>query len=174
MQYNISIFPIFISYFINSSSVNGQDLDLKTHPLSDNSGYFLILKLISSGKVNIWKYLFSTSTSAQCQELSVLNGYGKAQVKISDSQFFFLATDTTSPYPLHMIKVTFGATTTSWSNKLLCSSGTCSTAASESILSSDSTYVYSTFISLFYPNWIKNALNNYACNNRLVITLEVY
>ena len=50
-----------------------------------------------------------------------------------------------SNYDLYFYKITFGNTAVDWANKLQCPSGICSTSYASSILSSDSTSIYSFF-----------------------------
>ena len=80
-----------------------------------------------------------------CQEIASLNNYAKAQLRVSESQFFFIGIDPTSPFHLHFLKLTYGNSSPDRANKMLCASGTCTVLNSESILSSDSTYIYTTF-----------------------------
>ena len=63
---------------------------------------------------------------------------------LSQTQFFFLGVDST-PGNLHMYKITFLSTATDWANKIACSSGTWSSSNSMSILSADSSTIYSFF-----------------------------
>ena len=62
---------------------------------------------------------------------------------VSPTQFFLLGADISSPYTLHIYKITFGSTAVDWANKQGCSSGTWVVFYSESLLSSDNSTLYS-------------------------------
>ena len=64
---------------------------------------------------------------------------------ISDTQFFVLGAGSSTPYDLHMYKLTFSKTSVDWADKLACVSGTWISSFSESILSADGLTIY-TFI----------------------------
>ena len=64
---------------------------------------------------------------------------------ISNSQFFILGVTTTILYNLQMYKITFSLTSVSWSNQIVCPSGTWSASYSESVLNTDGSTVYSFF-----------------------------
>ena len=63
--------------------------DIKTHILSDNSGYF-ISGYDSSSRANICKYLFSNPSTAQCQIITSFKFYSYGQLMLSSDQFFAL------------------------------------------------------------------------------------
>ena len=113
---------------------------MKTWPLSDNSGYFF--SGYDSGSIaNICKYIFS---SASCQWQSITNikiGYG--HLMISDTQFFMVGAGPSTPYDLHMYKLTFLNTSVDWADKIACASGTWTSSFSESVLSEDGLSIYS-------------------------------
>ena len=117
---------LFLNSFNNlnsiySTGIYGNNHDIKTWPLADLSGYFVI-GFNPSNIAKICKYTFSSS-SAQCQTISNINtGYG--HLMISNSQFFVLGADSASPYNLHIYKITFLSTSVDWANKIACSSGT--------------------------------------------------
>ena len=106
--------------------------------LSDGSGYYVTGWDIT-GIANIWKYLFSPSSSA-CQQISNFDQYANGQLKISDSSMFMLGVDPSSPYQLHLYKHTFGGTSPDWSLQLSWPSGFWSIGYSESLLISSSIY----------------------------------
>ena len=62
-------------------------------------------------------YLFSTPTSAQCHNVPSVFVFPYGQIKISDSEYFFLGIDQ-APSDLHLLKVTFGNSLVDWSNKI--------------------------------------------------------
>ena len=113
--------------------------------MQDNSGFYILSLNAFSGKVNIWRYLFSTSASMQWQEITDVSGYAYSQLMITTS-LFFIGTDTTTPYPLRFYKVTFGQTAVDWESKMLCSSATWSTHPSESLISNDNSKIYIIFM----------------------------
>ena len=125
-----------------STGIDGQNNDLKTWPLTDLSGYFVI-GYDSLSVAKICKYTFSLS-SAHWQTINSINsGYG--HLMISNSQFFILSVASISPYNLKMYKITFSLTSVNWANQIACISGTWSANLSESVLSSDGSTVYSFF-----------------------------
>ena len=65
---------------------------------------------------------------------------------LNSNQLFILSRDKTSPYNLLLYKITFSTPSVDWANKMLCASGTWTTNLSESLLSSDSSIIYSFFI----------------------------
>ena len=127
---------------IYSTGIYGGNNDIKTWPLADLSGYFVIGS-DSSSIAKICKYTFS-SLSAQCKSINSIN-YGYGHLMISNNQFFVLSTAKTSPYNLQMYKITFSLTSVNWANQIACPSGTWSASNSESVLSSDGSTVYSFF-----------------------------
>ena len=133
----------FLSFiFIYSTGIYGGNNDIKTWPLADLSGYFVIGYDSSTPYyAKICKYTFSKS-SAQCQTITnIIIGYG--HLMISNSQFFVLGA--TSNYNLQMYKITFSLTSVNWANQITCSSGRLSASLSESVLSYDGSTVYSFF-----------------------------
>ena len=135
---------------IYSTGIGGDNHDIKTWPLFDLSGSFVIGYDSSTAIAKICKYTFSSS-SAQCQTISNIDtGYG--HLMISNSQFFVLGVAPSSPYNLQMYKITFLSASVNWANKIACASGTWFSNFSESLLSSDGSTIYSFFIfsSTFY------------------------
>ena len=93
--------------------------------------------------MRILSYVFS---SASCQWQSITNikiGFG--HLMISDTQFFVVGAGPSSPYDLHMYKLTFSKTSVEWADKIAWASGTWTSNLSESILSADGLTIY-TFI----------------------------
>ena len=145
-----SLVLLFATHFLSfnnsitltfSSFLNGISHDIKIHLLSDGSGYY-VTGADSSGRSNIWKYLFSSPSSSVCQQISNFNGYAYGQLKISDSSMFVLGVHPSSPYQLHLYKHTFGNTSPDWSLKLSWPSGTWTASYSESLLISSSLYTF--------------------------------
>ena len=101
--------------------------------------------LTSTNFLNVWKYLFSSPTTSQCQEIVSIKQYAYGQLKIADGQFYFVGIDPTSSYPLHLNKITFGNSAADWSYKMTCWSGSWSASESDSVLSSDGLKIYSVF-----------------------------
>ena len=136
------LFILFNLTSIYSTNIYGYNYDIKTWPLADLSGYFVIGSQISSPYyAKLCKYTFSLS-SAQCQTINNIEiGYG--HLMISNSQFFVLGTATASPYNLRMYKITFSLTSVNWANQIACNLGTWTTSYSESVLSSDGSTIYS-------------------------------
>ena len=127
-----------------STGINGNSHDIKTWPLTDLSGYFVIGFDSLTGIANMCKYTFSSS-SAQYQKITNI-GYGFGHLMISNSQFFVLGTASASPYNLQMYKLTFSLISANWANQISCVSGAWYTGNSESVLNSDATKIYSFFL----------------------------
>ena len=127
-----------------STGISGSNRDIKTWPLADLSGYFVIGLDSSTSIAKICKYTFSSST-AQCQTINNMrNGYG--HLMISNNQFFVLSITDESSKNLQMYKITFSLTSVNWANQIIWTSGAWSTVYSESVLSSDGSKIYSFFI----------------------------
>ena len=137
-------FSELINFNSYSSFLNGHSHDILIHLLSDNLGYY-ITGADSSGIANIWKYIFSILSTWQWQQINSFNNYAFGQLKISDTQFFFLSDDP-STHSLHFYKFTFSSTSPDWADKLAWSSGAWTSSTSESLLSSDKSKIYSLFI----------------------------
>ena len=129
---------------IYSSVIRDGHTTLVIHVISDNSGYYLIGR--GAPTFSIWKYLFSTPASSQCQEIPFSNLFGYGQLMISDTSFFLLTEDAASPYSVHFYRITFSQTSPNWMNKMLWTSGTWTAAISSSVLSSDSSTIHSFFV----------------------------
>ena len=129
-----------------SSNLNGQDYNVRTWILSDNSGYFVIAVNTGSSKVNIWKYLFASPTSVSWFETSNLSGNTNNQMKLSDSQLFFISLDNSSPSNLHMCKVAFGSTSVDWAKMIMCPTSSWNSYTGETLMSSDGSVMYTFFL----------------------------
>ena len=122
----VYLLHLLIHFYFNNNSIystgiNGSSHHIKTWPLADISGYYVI-GFYSLNIAKICKYTFSSS-SAQCQAISnVIYGFGL--LIISNSQLFILGVDPASPYNLHMYKIAFLSTSVIWANQVACSSGT--------------------------------------------------
>ena len=97
----------------------------------------------------ISKYLFSSSTSSQCQKMSNLASFAFGQLKLSDTSFFLLKNQPPYPYSLHFYKITFASTAPDMALTMACPSGQCSTYYSESLLVSSSIYSFFAYGSSF-------------------------
>ena len=86
-------------------------------------------------------YLFSSSSSAQWQQIAKFGNYAYGQLKLSDTIFFMLGSDPSS-YDLHFYKLSFGSLSPEFSLKLACTLGTWVTNYSESFLISSSIYSF--------------------------------
>ena len=95
----------------------------------------------SGGYPYLWKYMFSTSLSAQCQLMNSLyfNNYG--QWILSNDKVFIAGSHPVSPYYFHYYKITFGNTALDWVSKFSWTSGW-GTSYSETIVDSTNTYIY--------------------------------
>ena len=126
----------------------GSTSDTKVNLLSDNTGYYVI-GAGSGNTAAMCKYLFSSPTTSQCQ--TVYNIYQNAfgLLMLSNTDFYLYGSDNNSPYTMYLYRFTFGSTSVSWANIILCSSGSWLSDRGFSYLSSDSTQIYSFF---FYGN----------------------
>ena len=104
-----------------SMSLNGSNIGIKIHTLSDSSGYYVIGRN-GSGVSSICKYILTSSTSALCQQIANLNSFSYGQLKISDTEYFVLNYNS-ADYSLYFFKFTFSMTRVDWANKMLWSSG---------------------------------------------------
>ena len=146
----IFLFVIFYSKFIlifitslYSSFLIGFWYDIKTHLLSDGSGYY-ITGSDTSPRGNIWKYLFTSPTTTQCQKIIDVQSFLYGQIKLSEVSFFMIGLGYPAPNSLHIYKHTFGNSSPDWSLTMAWPSGTWTTTYSESLLVSSS--IYSFFI----------------------------
>ena len=130
-----------IYILIYSSFLNGQSFDIKIHLLSDSSGYY-VSGADSSNRANIWKYIFSSPTTSQCQKFSTFSYYAFGQLKLSDTTLFILGTNPASPYQLQLCKHTFGNLSPDWSLKLSWPIGAWYQTLSESLVVSSSIYSF--------------------------------
>ena len=139
---------LFVWFFIQiwfitfnfSSFLNGLSIDIKIHSISDSSGYYITGRDISQIP-NIWKYLFSSPTSCQCQQITNFfqNAYG--QLKLSDTTFFMLGVHPSPTYQLHLYKLSFSNTSLDWALKQAWPS-TWTAYHSESLIVSPSIYTF--------------------------------
>ena len=141
-----------------SSILNGYSYDIKVHPLSDDSGYYIIGK-DSSNIASIWKYLYSSPSSTQCQQIFNFQNYAFGQLKISDTSFFFLGNDPLS-FHLHLYRFTFSNTTPDWASLLHCASGSWVASNSESLILSSTIYSFFPYGSPAYLYFVSLNLNS--------------
>ena len=125
---------------------------MKTFILSDNSGYFIFGRNSDSNSPSICKYLFSITESAYCQEISSLTQFVKAQLMLSNSEFFFIGSKPTTSYDLHFYKITYGSSHADWSKKMLCASAW-SIGSSETIVHTDNKKFYNYYMFGTSPNF---------------------
>ena len=115
---------------------------IKIHLLSDNSGYFILSSKYPTLQLNIWKYIFSNPTNAQCQNIPSILDYPQGQLMLDDNQFFFIGVDSSSKKS-HFFKISYSQQTTDWVKMMACSpSDWYGADFSESILSLDSSKIY--------------------------------
>ena len=100
----------------------------------------------------IWKYLFSDTNNVNCQQISTNIYYPHGSLMINNNQYFMLGIEATSPYTIHFYKVSSGSSSVDWANKILWTEGNCKSGLSESLLSTDSSLIYSFFIFGSAPN----------------------
>ena len=112
-------------------------------PLSTNAGYYIIGN--RGNELNMWKYLFSSSTTIQWQIVSSISVTYNSYLMISDTQLFLMGSDPNSPGNLYFNKMTFTSTSANWSSRLVCPSGSWNSRSSLSVLSTDILNIYSLF-----------------------------
>ena len=116
--------------------------------ISDGSGYYITGR-DSTAVASIWKYLFSTPSTSQCQLIPNFKDYAFGQLKLSDESFYMLGyhSSTTS---LHLYKLTFGNLSADWALKMIWTSSPWSAFQSESASLFSSIYSFFTFGSTKY------------------------
>ena len=112
---------------------------MRIFPLSDSTGYYIVAK--SGTTVDLWKYLFSSPSTASWQPATIISTYGDGSIMLNDNQLLLVGFNSAS-LDLKFLKVTFGSTSVDWSSKISCTTGGCTINYSESILSSDSSMIY--------------------------------
>ena len=125
--------------FSFSNVIDGQADNINIHILSDESGYYISGK-DTSNIANLWKFLFSTPSTSQCQKINKINNYLFAQIKISDTSFFMLSND--NSYNLHLFKITFSSTSPVWARKMIWSSGAWTAYISQALQISSKIYAF--------------------------------
>ena len=115
---------------------------IKVHPLLDNTGYFLITAKSTSNLANICKYLFSIPSSVGCREIPSMSMYTYGQLMLSAETFFFVGLDPNN-FNLHFYKAGFGGNSIVWGNKINWNLALWSVSYSESLISEDSSKIYS-------------------------------
>ena len=109
--------------------------------LANNAGYYIIPSSGSSGgNPYLWKYLFSTSLSAQCRLMNSLYYYNFGQWILTNDKVF-IAGSYNDPYYFCYYKITFANTALDWARKFTWTSGW-GTYYSETIVDSTNTYIY--------------------------------
>ena len=116
--------------------------------LSDNSGYYVI-QIYTDNIPHVLKYSFSSSTTNQHYILNSMTSYAYGTLMISDTELFWI-TQTTSPYNLVFIKLTFANTPANWAKQMSCSSSSCHIDSSWSLLSTDKSKIYTLFVYVQY------------------------
>ena len=148
-----------------SSFLYGLSHDIKTHLLSDGSGYY-ITGQDSTERARIWKYLFTIPTTSQCQKITNIKYYLFGQIKLSEVSFFMLGTDPSAPGNLHIYKHTFGNTSPDWSLTMAWPSGTWTMYNSESLLVSSSIYSFFVYGSTKYVYMVEISLLDGSVSSR--------
>ena len=113
--------------------------------LSDDSGYFVSGVDSSVGFVVIWKYLFSSPATSQCQKITSFRLYDYGTLKLSDNSLYLVGSDIATPWSLLFYKMTFGSTTPTWALKIYC----LNPSTGWSIASSETVVISSTIYSFF-------------------------
>ena len=125
------------------AGINGNSFEIKTYPLNDGSGYFVI-GTDNTNYATICKYTFLTSNAEWQLIPRIYYGYG--HLMISNNIIFLLGIFLPN-HDLHMYKITFSSTSPDWANQLVCNSGNnWSSYYSESLLSQDKSTIYSFFV----------------------------
>ena len=120
--------------------------------LSDNSGYYVI-QVYNDGIPHVLKYSFSSPTTNQQYILNSMISFAFGTLMISDSELFWIARTSTSPFNAVFIKLTFANTSADWAKMMSCS-GSCDIWYPWSLLSTDKSKIYSLFS--YYQSSIRN------------------
>ena len=129
---------------------------MKIMVLSTGLGYYFAATCSTDTLTYLWKYLFSSTTTASCQKITTMDVIAYGQLRINDNQLFLIGNEPLSTYHLQYYKITFGNTAVDWANKISWASGSWSVSNSESLLSSDNSliYTFATFGSTQYLYFI--------------------
>lgn len=117
---------------------------------------------VSTSKINLWSYAFSTPSTIGCQELSISSMSLWAVMNLNGEQFLFITTESSLPNYLWFYKTSYGSTSTTWSSKWTSPSSSSSQDKSDVVLSSDSSLIYAFFSygDLIYVHFVMlNATN---------------
>ena len=100
----------------------------------------------------IWKYLFSSPSSSQCQEISAIFGYAYGQLLLSNSEIFLVGIESNVNHNLRFLKITFGNTYVDWGMKMVISALFCNTSLFDGSIVNNQIYSFISFnsILLFY------------------------
>ena len=93
----------------------------------------------------IWKYILAAPISEDWYKFASLNNFAHSSIVILN-KIFFMGIDSAAPFPLHMVRFTFGNTSVDWSLKTVCLSGTCGVGPSEGLSSIDGSKIYTFYI----------------------------
>ena len=152
--------------------------DAKIYLLSNNSGYYVFLR-DSSSYLNIWKYVFSLPSTAECKRVSELNGYYPSSVlMLSDNEFFFLHNPT--PYNLlYFARINLKSGSTSWVDKMSWTLSYCYSDSIESVISSDKSsiyflFTYGTDITKYLYYVCFNSLDGSILSSRYKSSIKIY
>ena len=142
MLYKYRFYKCSITLYSTSLHSNSQYIYFNL--LSDNSGYYIISLKFLSKCPWLWKFLFSASTTSQCQEIPSLYYYAEGAIILSDSQLFMLSKES-SASNVHFYKITFGDNNVSWANKIIWYTDSCDLSYSKSVTSENKSKIYSFF-----------------------------
>ena len=142
-----------IKILFYSANIFGVIHDIRIHILSDDSGFIFIAQKSSSENPYFCKQIMTPSQSIECKAITTIHYWGFGSLKITDDVYFLSATDTTT-YNLHYYKMKFNSGSVEKASVMSYPDDTSITvSASESMLSSDGSLIY-TFISYGNPKYV--------------------
>ena len=119
------------------------------------------------------QYLFGSPSTMPWQIASNMGTNSNNQMKINDSQLFFLSLEPASPFHLQMYKVTYGNTAVDWAQKITWKTSSWKGDWGETLMSSDSSKMYTIFLfgdtSTMYTHFVSlNSSNGNTIGTRYI------
>ena len=102
----------------------------------------------------IWKYLFSSPSSSQCQEISAIFGYAYGQLLLSNSEIFLAGIDSNLNGNLRFLKITFRNTYVDWGMKMTNLSPFCNTWLFDAVIISNKLFSFFTIGNTLYVYFV--------------------
>ena len=115
--------------------------------ISDNSGYYITGSSYGTGRPVVWKYILAHPADENWYRFVSFKQFARSSIFVND-KIFFIAIDSVNPFPLHMLRYTFGASSSDWSVKTVCTGATWIASASEGLISNDGSKIYTFYINI--------------------------